>query len=82
MIDSLKAVLGEEAFGEHFIESFDASQTRFVSALEVLHYTVVFLDDHLYKKGAYKEKPEGHIYKLLATFTVPSPPLCDGGFFL
>ncbi|KAH9033080.1 hypothetical protein EDB85DRAFT_2145124 [Lactarius pseudohatsudake] len=73
---TIRVLLGDD-FGQYFTDSNDGSETRLVSTLELLHYVVTLLDDHLSDVDAYAEKAESHVYSLLRRFANPSPPIPD-----
>lgn len=62
--------IGDEAFHKHFTDSNSGSEMGFVSPVEILHYLDIFLNDDLSSLGAYQEKSESHISKLLSKFAV------------
>ncbi|KAH9024723.1 hypothetical protein EDB84DRAFT_1564324 [Lactarius hengduanensis] len=76
LLGCLRVLLGDD-FSRYFTDSNDGSETRLVSTLELLHYVITLLDDHLSDVDAYAEKAESHVYSLLRRFANPSPPIPD-----
>jgi hypothetical protein len=84
LLDSVKILLGDKAFCEYFTDPNGASdhEMRRVTAVELLHYIDVLLDQHLSDQDAYRDNAEYHIYSLLRRFSIAAPPPPCGAKFL
>ncbi|KAH9020352.1 hypothetical protein EDB85DRAFT_1896221 [Lactarius pseudohatsudake] len=78
--DSVKMLLGDDIFSEYFTDMNDESETRCVTAVELLHYIDILLDQHLSNQEAYRDKSVSHIYSLLRRFATASLPQCSAKF--
>ncbi|KAH9008452.1 hypothetical protein EDB85DRAFT_1904224 [Lactarius pseudohatsudake] len=74
LLDSVKMLLGDDVFSEYFTDMNDESETRCVTAVELLHYIDILLDQHLSNQEAYRNKSVSHIYSLLRRFATASLP--------
>ena len=78
----MKVLLGDEAFQEYFADSDDETEMRRVTAVELLHYLDILLDQHLSSQEAYRDKAVSHIYSLLRRFAIASPSRHSAKFLL
>ncbi|KAH9012536.1 hypothetical protein EDB85DRAFT_2158946 [Lactarius pseudohatsudake] len=74
LLDSVKMLLGDDVYPKYFTDTNDESETRRVTAVELVHYIDILLDQHLSNQEAYRDKSVSHIYSLLRRFAVASPP--------
>ncbi|KAH9170484.1 hypothetical protein EDB89DRAFT_1907733 [Lactarius sanguifluus] len=76
LLDSVKMLLGDNIFPKYFTDMNDESKTCHVTAIELVHYIDILLDQHLSNQEAYRDKSVSHIYSLLHAkfqFDVPWP---------
>ncbi|KAI9435402.1 hypothetical protein BJY52DRAFT_1197588 [Lactarius psammicola] len=74
LLDSVKVLLGDEAFQKYFTGPNDETEMRRVTAVELLHYLDTLVDQHLSSKEAYRGRAASHMYSLLRRFAITSPP--------
>jgi hypothetical protein len=69
LLDSVKILLGDEVFREYFTDPKPESATHRATAVELLHYIDILLDQNLSNQEGYRDNAESRVYSLLRRFT-------------